>query len=537
MKIILESRRGSVNFAGSYINMYSSLFLKASCCGVKISSILFMILMFGFLFLSGKTMSAQEDSLRKSLQLSSLREDLNIIEYYQRKDFSHFVDAWKNSRERKVSVVHLGDSHIQGGFSTAVIRKALQDTLGTAGWGMIFPYSVPKSYSPFGYRSVHTGKWDYSSIVRKNPPLPHGISGYTIRTQDTAAGFTIIFKQAPEESRYLQVFCKICDTCFDFTVSTGGVTDTIRMQSFKENPVPCIGLDLMKTGDSITLRVLKSDTTQKVFELYGMSLETRADTGLVYHAPGIGSAQFTAVLEEELLDFQLPLLKPDLVILDFGTNDIFKMRHPDEDLINRINLAIDRIRNAAPEATLMLTSTQDMYNRKRHITSPEWFSGLIRGIAKEKSCVFYDWYQVSGGSKTVKEWLKKGLTQPDRVHLSGKGYRLKGQLFAEALKRSVKWHIDHPESDSLVNILSINKLSNDTVSSQNLTKMNTEIVKPVDRKSSKTFLLYKVQPGDTLGLIAQKHRVSIAELKKWNGIRGSLIRSGQKIKIYSKTKV
>jgi lysophospholipase L1-like esterase len=309
------------------------------------------------------------------------------------------------------------------------------------------------------------------------------------------------------------------------------------MQSFKENPVPCIGLDLMNTGDSITLRVLKSDSTQKVFELYGMSLETRADTGLVYHAPGIGSAQFTAVLEEELLDFQLPLLKPDLVVLDFGTNDIFKMRHPDEDLINRINLAIDRIRNAAPEATLMLTSTQDMYNRKRHITSPEWFSGLIRGIAKEKSCVFYDWYQVSGGSKTVKEWLKKGLTQPDRVHLSGKGYRLKGQLFAEALERSVKWHMDHPESDSLVNILSINKLSNDSVSPQNLTKMNTEIVKPVDRKSSKTFLLYKVQPGDTLGLIAQKHRVSIAELKKWNGIRGSLIRSGQKIKIYSKTKV
>jgi membrane-bound lytic murein transglycosylase D len=40
---------------------------------------------------------------------------------------------------------------------------------------------------------------------------------------------------------------------------------------------------------------------------------------------------------------------------------------------------------------------------------------------------------------------------------------------------------------------------------------------------------YTVRSGDTLGTIAQKHKVSIADLQKWNGIRGANIQAGQKL--------
>lgn len=43
---------------------------------------------------------------------------------------------------------------------------------------------------------------------------------------------------------------------------------------------------------------------------------------------------------------------------------------------------------------------------------------------------------------------------------------------------------------------------------------------------------YRVRRGDTLGGIARKHRVKVSQLKKWNRIRGTRIRTGQKLKIY-----
>jgi membrane-bound lytic murein transglycosylase D len=47
------------------------------------------------------------------------------------------------------------------------------------------------------------------------------------------------------------------------------------------------------------------------------------------------------------------------------------------------------------------------------------------------------------------------------------------------------------------------------------------------------YLVYKIRKGDTLSKIAQDYRVTVGEIKRWNGIRNSRkIRPGQKLKIY-----
>ena len=40
-----------------------------------------------------------------------------------------------------------------------------------------------------------------------------------------------------------------------------------------------------------------------------------------------------------------------------------------------------------------------------------------------------------------------------------------------------------------------------------------------------------VRPGDALSLIAEQHGVTVAELKSWNGLRGDLIRAGQRLRV------
>ncbi|MCQ2335208.1 MAG: transglycosylase SLT domain-containing protein [Paludibacteraceae bacterium] len=42
---------------------------------------------------------------------------------------------------------------------------------------------------------------------------------------------------------------------------------------------------------------------------------------------------------------------------------------------------------------------------------------------------------------------------------------------------------------------------------------------------------YKVKKGDTLGAIARRYRCSVSQLQRWNGISGTNIRIGQKLKI------
>ena len=57
------------------------------------------------------------------------------------------------------------------------------------------------------------------------------------------------------------------------------------------------------------------------------------------------------------------------------------------------------------------------------------------------------------------------------------------------------------------------------------------------QKSSHTYgsgnvIYYKVRSGNTLGGIAQKYRVTVSQLKRWNNLKGTTIRIGQILRIY-----
>lgn len=46
-------------------------------------------------------------------------------------------------------------------------------------------------------------------------------------------------------------------------------------------------------------------------------------------------------------------------------------------------------------------------------------------------------------------------------------------------------------------------------------------------------LVYRVRSGDSLYLIALRHRVTVAALKEWNHLSGNMLRTGQRLTIYS----
>ena len=53
-----------------------------------------------------------------------------------------------------------------------------------------------------------------------------------------------------------------------------------------------------------------------------------------------------------------------------------------------------------------------------------------------------------------------------------------------------------------------------------------------DTESSGTRISYKVRSGDSLGKIAARHHVTVAQLKSWNHLKSNTIRIGQRLYIY-----
>lgn len=59
-----------------------------------------------------------------------------------------------------------------------------------------------------------------------------------------------------------------------------------------------------------------------------------------------------------------------------------------------------------------------------------------------------------------------------------------------------------------------------------------QTVKPKAKSKTAEYITYTVKPGDYLGKIAKKYKVSVKDIKKWNKLKNDFIREGQKLKIY-----
>lgn len=67
-----------------------------------------------------------------------------------------------------------------------------------------------------------------------------------------------------------------------------------------------------------------------------------------------------------------------------------------------------------------------------------------------------------------------------------------------------------------------------------ITLVKTELAVRSNTTAGQRKMIHTVKRGESLGKIADKYHVSLTNLKKWNNMRSSTIRSGQKIVIYKK---
>jgi lysophospholipase L1-like esterase len=361
----------------------------------------------------------------------------NVFDAAAGSDFSSFASRWR-SHDQPIKILHIGDSHVRNGIAAEVTRRLLQNVRGDGGRGLIFPYAVAGSYSLSDYQSSREGSWQGGSTMRPLSDLSLGILGFAARPTGSRAAFSLRFAQPISAGRK------------SVKILLNGVSPGLRItaSTSKENaswlsPGVINGLSTaeFKFSDAIDrLRIDIEGSTQRLV-LHGVDVEKEAP-GLVYHSMGVDGATLRSLDKARHMESELAILQPDLVILDFGSNEL----HSDSlslppQLESAMLNTIRRIRSVRPQAAIVFSSPQDMRTHRRpNAVTSEAFVKNMRKFALDNNCLFWDWHRIAGGVGAMQAWRASGLANRDQVHLAPKGYRLKGELLARAVLNTINSH-------------------------------------------------------------------------------------------------
>jgi len=314
----------------------------------------------------------------------------------------------------RVSIVHIGDSHIQADWFTGYLRRELQQYFGQAGRGLVFPYRSAGTHGPVEVPDRSRGQLVARRKTFEHTDIPLGISGMTLRAQSPHVGFELRCADCPFD-RVLLFHEGAAELLTPFAQASSFPFGT---QWHFSHAVDTLSWRLSSPGA----------------ELYGLLLEDSRESGLLYHGIGVNGATFTHFNRAPLLLQQLPWLQPDLIILTLGTNEVLQPTFQAQDLVHEARQLIAGLRRARPGVPILLTTPPDLAPARSHGSPPVGKARrVLLELARSEQLACWDLYQVMGGEGSVRKWREQDLAHTDFIHFTKAGYELQARLLLEAL--------------------------------------------------------------------------------------------------------
>lgn len=463
-----------------------------------------------------------------------IRYDKNHLQWKNYASVQRLFWAMRNSGARKMKVIHFGDSHVQADIFTHEIRQRMMAGFGIGGRGLVFPYNAAKTHPGADYITSYTGRWENTKNVNWVKKHDLGLSGVTIHTTDKTASFTIKFfaNNYNRKNTVLKIYRKYSDQSFDLKVQTRQHNLPVFVPNYADSGKTYVSVPIPENTDYVTVYVKQSNPKQTFFECHGLSFESEEEGGVVYSAVGINGAGLNSILAQNLMDDQIKEMQPDLMVIDLGGNDWYGGNMNEADYQFKMESIIKRFRNAAPEASIIIGTSQDIHHLGVSLTECIKAAEIAKKVAFENDCAFYDYYTVAGGRYSMLHWLKAGLAQYDRVHLNNPGYYLRGELFYNAILNSyydvlLKGHVDHSEYQMVV------MPDKEPVSSA---PVPAKTVTPTSTDKNQNLTDHTVKYGEYLSLIAKKYGTDVQTIIKDNQLVSTYLRTGQVLKVRNNSK-
>ena len=376
-------------------------------------------------------------------QYTFIKKEINRIENDSTSMLSFYEKLYLLEQKKiaRVNIAHIGDSHIQADHLSGAMRQKLQLRFGNAGRGLVFPYRSAKSNEPTSYKTTTNVLWNYKRNVFYDKPLPIGISGFTIETNDSLAEINLMVKDQPKLGYSFTKFTLFHEKGLNnFDISICDESNCERglfKPNDKSTNVFISELKFDKPMRQIYLRNKRSDTiSSKATRIYGMLLENDS-SGILYNMIGVNGAEYRHYLMSKYFTQQLSYLNSDLLIISLGTNEAFS-RGFDKDFFYRsIDSLVTSVKSSNPNALILITTPPDSYRKTRNgrVKNPDMKMAreTVVDYCLKHNVAYWDLYEVMGGFGSMGKWYAMKLTAKDRVHFTGKGYQIQGDLFYTAL--------------------------------------------------------------------------------------------------------
>lgn len=329
---------------------------------------------------------------------------------------------------RRVRVMHFGDSHVASDLWTSVVRQALQARFGDGGPGYLLP--PPHGAFHVGPADLAAGAgWQTRRRGRRFGPLDGlwGLAGTSMEAVGPDAWATV---DVPDlvDGAVVEVHLLARPGGGALEISIGDRTERVDLSGERAALVvrrylvpPGVRRVMLRAGGGRPVRVL------------GVSVESRLP-GVVYDVLGVNGQRAAAILDwsPRLLDAQLRMRPPDLVVLSFGGNEALDPRLPLDRYEAQLRGAVSRMREAAPEASCLLVGPTATCPARERVVE---IAAIQRRVAPELGCGFWDSASVSGGAGSLCGWIHSDddLVAGDRLHLRPNGYELMGRELTAAL--------------------------------------------------------------------------------------------------------
>jgi len=176
--------------------------------------------------------------------------------------------------------------------------------------------------------------------------------------------------------------------------------------------------------------------------VFGISAE-RGVPGVVYDSLGLNGASIAVISRMfNAAHFAAELEHRDasLIIVNYGTNEADFASFVNGPYEKELRAAIKRIRDAVPEASLMLMSPMDRGERdgldEIHTmpTIPKIVE-IQKRVAADTGCAFFNTYEAMGGQDTMAHWYQEQprLVSADLIHPTPAGGHIVANAFVKEL--------------------------------------------------------------------------------------------------------
>ncbi len=375
-----------------------------------------------------------------------VHENENTIAAYGKLDAIYAkLQAIKHTGKGRVNIIHIGDSHLQADGITSVVRNGFQQFFGDAGRGLVFPYQLAATNAPHDIKSTSNTTWKSNRLTSPNTPVKTGISGYGIHSAGKNAFVNLQLKdiEGKQDSFDRMVFF-LCNDSVCYRLSDSNLPTPIMVNTTRNNTgAVTVNSDLMLKGFELG-KVNSPDFSD--FSFYGVSLEKKNNSGVLYHTIGVNGARYDQFLINDLFWSQLKDLQGDLFIVSLGTNEAQNQFINEVAFIDACSDFVKKIHSIAPGAVVLLTTPAGSYFRnKKPNKSIQNVTAAINRYTEQNKIPAWDLFKITGGFTSIPAWKKYDLMSHDGVHYNNAGYQLQGALLLNAFTTGYNNYVkSHP---------------------------------------------------------------------------------------------